>query len=175
MVRVLVSGVAFGICAFMIGRLSEGIAPGFGGVSLVAFALGTLVAPFAAANFEHVTACTLGLGAFVAAWRRRPLLAGLLAGATVDVAYEAALILVILAAYVALQGRRSIVRYAVGVVPGAALLAAYDWLAFGDPWHVSYSYSSASSPPSTRRGSSASTSRTCTPCTSSSTGGAACS
>jgi hypothetical protein len=139
-VRVLSGGIVFILCAFLVGRISEGIAPGYGGASLVAFGLGTLVAPLAAANFEHITAGTLGLAAFALAWRRRPLLAGLAAGAAVDVAYEAGILVVILAAYVALRGRRSLLAYLYGLVPAALLLGAYDWAAFGAPWRISYRY-----------------------------------
>ena len=139
--RVLASGIAFLLAVFLVGRVSEGIAPGFGGVSLVAFGLGTLFAPFAAAGFEHVTAGALGLAAFLLAWRRRPLLAGLVGGTALLVAYEAALIIAILACYiVVLQGGRALLRYVGGVVPGVALLLAYNALAFGAPWHFSYHY-----------------------------------
>jgi len=138
--RVCSSGLAFLLCAFLVGRLAEGLAPGFGGVSLVAFALGTLIAPLAAANFEHGTAGALGLTAFLLAWRRRSGPAGLAAGAAVVVGYEAALIAVILAGYVALQGGRALAGYLLGVLPGAALLGLYDALAFGAPWHFSYRY-----------------------------------
>ena len=143
-VRVLSSGLALIVCAFLVGRISEGLAPGYGGVALVAFALGTLVAPFGAANFEHGTAGTLGLAAFALAWRRRPLGAGLAAGAALDVAYEALIIVAIVGVYVLLtQGRRPILDYACGCLPGAALLGAYNWAAFGAPWHFSYDYKSA--------------------------------
>jgi len=141
--RILSGGLAFILCAFLVGRISEGLAPGYGGVSLVAFGLGTLVAPFAAANFDHVMAGTLGFAAFALAWRRRPLLAGLVAGAALDVEYQAGFVLAILAVYVAVQGRRPLVAYLCGLVPAAALLGLYDWLAFGAPWHLSYRYVSA--------------------------------
>ena len=42
--------------------------------------------------------------------------------------------------YVALQGARALGRYALGLVPGLLLLGAYDWAAFGAPWHLSYRY-----------------------------------
>ena len=95
---------------------------------------------FAAANFDQVPCAALGLGAFVLAWRRRPLLSGLLAGTAVVVEYQAGLILGIVALYVALDGRRAVARYIVGVLPGAALLSTYNWIAFGAPWHLSYKY-----------------------------------
>ena len=43
-------------------------------------------------------------------------------------------------AYVALQGLRPLARYAVGALPGGILLGAYDWGAFGAPWHDPLSY-----------------------------------
>src|SRR5262249_40518362 len=46
LVRVLAVGLPFVLLAFLVGRVSEGLAPGYGAPALVAFALGTLVAPF---------------------------------------------------------------------------------------------------------------------------------
>jgi hypothetical protein len=138
--RVLAGGIAFLVGVFVLGRISEGLAPGYGGAAIVAYGLGMLVAPLAAANFEHVTAGTLGLAAFALAWRRRAVVAGLLAGLALLVAYEAALVIAILAGYVLLQGRGALFRYLLGLLPGAAVLLAYNWLAFGDPWHLSYRY-----------------------------------
>jgi hypothetical protein len=107
---------------------------------MVAYGLGTLVAPLAGANFEHVTAGTLGLAAFALAWSRRPLLAGLVGGAALLVAYDAALIVGIVGLYVLLQGGCALLGYVYGALPGAALLWTYNWLAFGAPWHFSYTY-----------------------------------
>jgi hypothetical protein len=144
LVRVLSVGVAFLALAFVLGRIGEGLAPGFGAVSLVAFALGTLVAAFAVAGFDQVPAAALGFGAFALAWRRRPGLAGLLGGAAILVEYQAAAIVAIVALYVVAVGppRRvaALARYAAGVVPGVAILGLYDWLAFGAPWRLSYRY-----------------------------------
>jgi hypothetical protein len=141
--RVLVSGLALILCAFLVGRISEGLTPGYGGISLVTFALGTLVAPLGAANFEHGTAGMLGLATFALAWRRRPLAAGLVAGAALLVAYEAAMIVAIVSVYALLtRGRRFAAGFAAGAVPGIALLGLYNRLAFGAPWHFSYAYKS---------------------------------
>jgi hypothetical protein len=139
-VRVLAGGLAFLACVFCVGRISEGLAPGYGGAALVAFGLGTLAAPFAAANFEHDTAGMLGLLGFALAWRRRPQLAGLAGGAALLVAYEAAMIVAVVGVYLALQGGWALVNYVRGLLPGAALLWTYNWLAFGEPWHLSYRY-----------------------------------
>ncbi len=139
-VRVLSVGLAFLVCAFLVGRVGEGLAPGFGGIAMVSFALGTLLASLAATSLDGVMAAALGFGAFLLAWRRSPGLAGLSAGAAVVVNYESALILVTLAAFAALRGWRPLVRYLGGAVPGLVLIGAYDWAAFGAPWHTSYRY-----------------------------------
>ncbi len=140
-VRLFASGIPFLLCVFLVGRLSEGLAPGYGAPAMVTFGLGTLVAPLAASGFDHLPAACLGFLAFVLAWRRGPLAAGLAAGAALTTEYEAAAILVIVAAYTALQGRRALFRYAAGAAPGIVLLGAYDWLAFGAPWRNPLSYS----------------------------------
>jgi len=139
-VRLLSSGIAFLACAFLVGRLAEGLAPGAGGAALVSFALGTLAMPFAAANFGHVPAAALGFAAFLLAWRRRPGAAGLAAGCATLVEYQAAAILVAVGAYVAARGLRGVARYAAGAAPGLALLLAYDTAAFGAPWRLPYDY-----------------------------------
>jgi hypothetical protein len=139
-VRVLTSGLAFVLCAFLVGRISEGLAPGRGGAALVTFALGTIVAPLAPTGLAHDSAALLGFGAFALAWRRRPLLAGLAGGAALLVEYQTAAILVLVGAYVLLTGTRRAVPYVAGLVPGIAVLLVYDTLAFGSPWHLSYRY-----------------------------------
>jgi hypothetical protein len=142
-VRLLSSGLAFLLGALLVGRVAETLAPGWGGAALVAFALGTLVEPLAAANFSHVAAGTAAFGAFVLAWQRSYLLAGLAAGAALLIEYQAAAILVVLALYAAVHGGRALAAYVAGVCPGVALLLGYDTAAFGSPWHVSYRYVSS--------------------------------
>jgi len=140
-VRVLSVGLSFLVLAFMVGRVAEGISPGFGGVVLVTFALGSLVAPLAATGFGHVPAAAFAFAAFLLAWARRPLLAGLVAGAGVLVEYETGIALAVVACYLAATaGWRPLRSYLLGVLPGAVLLGAYDWAAFGSPLHLSYRY-----------------------------------
>ncbi len=140
LVRLFGVGTFFVVGAFLVGRVAEGIAPGYGGITLVSFALGTLVGPFGAANFDEVPAGVLGFAAFLLAWRRNPFAAGGLAGAAVAVEYQAAIVAAAVAAYVALIGLRPLLRYLVGALPAALLLGVYDWLAFGAPWRLSYRY-----------------------------------
>ena len=139
-VRVLTSGLAFLLCVFLVGRIAEGVAPGTGAPTLVAFGLGTLMSAFAATGFDHELTAAFGFGAFVLAWARRPGLAGLAAGAAYAVEYQAVAIIVLVALYVALRGLRPVGRYAAGVVPGVAVSAAYSWAVFGAPWRNPHSY-----------------------------------
>jgi hypothetical protein len=139
-VHLIASGLPFLLCVFLVGRVSEGLASGYGGVALVTFALGTEVGSFGIAGFDHVLTATFGLLAFVLAWGRRPLAAGLAAGIAVTTEYEAGALLVLVGAFVALFGSRALSRYALGAIPGVALLGAYDWAAFGAPWRASYRY-----------------------------------
>jgi hypothetical protein len=138
--RVLSAGVAFVLCVLLVGRVAEGLRPGFGGLTLVAFGLGTLMAPFAAGSFDHVPVAVLGFGAFLLAWSGRPLVAGLAAGAACVFEYEAAALALVVGGYAALAGGRALARYAAGLLPGVLLLGLYDWAAFGAPWRPSYRY-----------------------------------
>jgi hypothetical protein len=139
-VRVATCGLALLAIAFLVGRISEGIAPGFGGAALVAVALGTYVAPLAATSFGHVLAGGLAFGGFVLAWSRRYLLGGLLAAAAVDTDYLCALIGIVLVVYALVAGLRPFLRFAAGAAPPFVLLGAYDSAAFGSPFHLSYRY-----------------------------------
>jgi hydrogenase-4 membrane subunit HyfE len=139
-VRLLTSGIAFLLLAFAVGRVSEGIAPGYGSAALVTFALATYVAPLAASTFDHVLAGAFAFGAFVLAWSGRYGLAGLMAGIAATTNYTTGLVAIVLAVYVLLAGVRPLLRYAIGALPPLALLGAYNWAAFGSPFHLSYRY-----------------------------------
>ena len=140
LIRLFTGGVAFVLLVLAVGRVSEGLSPGRGGLVLVTFALATLAGAMAATTFGHVTAAALGFGAFLLGWRGRYGLAGLLAGLAMVVEYQTLIIVAILAVYVALRGLRNFASYAVGVLPGGLLLAGYDRAAFGSPFHLSYRY-----------------------------------
>jgi hypothetical protein len=139
-VHLVVSGIPFLLCVFLMGRMAEGLTPGSGAPVMVTLGLGTMLAPLAVAGFSHVLVACLAFLAFVLAWRRSPFPAGLAAGAALTTEYDAAAILVVLLCYTALQSGRAMLRFAAGAAPGVALLAAYDWAAFGAPWHTPLSY-----------------------------------
>lgn len=140
-VRVLTSGLAFLGCAVLAGRVGESLLPGSGGIVLVTSALGTFASGLAASSFDHLPAAALCFATFVLAWLRRPLGAGLVGGLALLTEYESVAIVAIVGVYVALAGLRPLARFVAGVVPGLVLALAYNWAAFGAPWHNSLSYS----------------------------------
>jgi len=139
-VRLATTGIAFIVLAFLVGRIAEGSAPGYGGAALVAFALGTYVAPLAGTTFDHVLAGSLAFGGFVLAWSGRYVLAGFSVALAVDTDYLCGLVALIVGVYVLLAGLRPLLRFAAGAALPLLLLGAYDWAAFGSPFHLSYRY-----------------------------------
>src|SRR4051794_13856687 len=143
LIRVLTSGIGLLAAAFVLGRAAESLRPGHAAPVVITFALGTLAGPLGVTSFEHVVAAAFGFAAFVVATRRRSLapLPGALAGAAVLVEYQAALIALVVAIYVAVRyGWRWLLGFCAGGVPAAIGLGAYDWAAFGSPLHLSYKY-----------------------------------
>jgi hypothetical protein len=133
-------GLSYLLLVWMIGRVSEGLVAGTGGVALVAAGVGTLLGALAVAPFGHVPAAMLGFAAFLLAWNDRPLAAGLLIGLAVCVEYQAGLIALPLVAYIGLRGARAVGRFLIGLVPGGVALAVYDQVSFGSPLRLSYRY-----------------------------------
>jgi hypothetical protein len=143
LIRVLTSGVGLLAAAFFLGRAAEGLRQGYAAPVVITFALGTIAGPLGVTAFEHDVAAALGFAAFVIAARRPSLvpLAGVLAGAAVLCEYQAALIVLVVAIYVAARyGWRSLLGFCAGGVPAAVGLGIYNWAAFGSPLHLSYKY-----------------------------------
>ncbi len=143
LVRASSVGAALLACAFLLGRVAEGLQPGVGPLAIVLLGLGTLTGALAQVSFEHVPAALAVFGTFVLAWRNRPLAAGLAAGSSLLIEYESGVAVAVIAAYVLLAGARQLARYLVGTIPGVIVLGAYNWAAFGAPWHLSYHYVAA--------------------------------
>ena len=132
------------LLTWLVGRVAEGVAPGAGAPTAVAAALGTVLGPLSGVLFSHVPAACLGFAAYVLAQGRggrRGLAAGALAGALVLVEYQAVLVVLPLAVYIAQrQGVRQLTWFVLGGLPFAVTLAVYDAVAFGAPWRLSYQY-----------------------------------
>jgi hypothetical protein len=145
LIRLWVSGLPFLALVFLVGRVAEGLAPRTGAATAVTFGLGTMLGSLAPTTFGHVPAAVLLFGAFVVATRASSARAwaavGLLAGFAVLFEYPAALAALLVAAYAARRGGvRALAAVGVGAIPPAVSLGAYDQLAFGSPFRLSYSY-----------------------------------
>ncbi len=144
LIRVLTSGVLFLAAVFVVGRLGERLVAGSGAATAAIFGAATLAAPLAPTFFEHDAAAACVIAAFAFAWvgRRGPALAlaGLCAGAAVLFQYATGLIAVALGVYCVCRHGRRVGWYILGAVPPALALGAYNWVAFGSPFHLSYRY-----------------------------------
>jgi hypothetical protein len=143
-IRVGTSGLLFLLAGLLVGRAAEILVEGTGAATFAVFGTGTLAAPLAPTFFEHDAGAFFAIAGFLLAWRQsRPLLlvaAGFMLGAGVLFEYEVGSIAVVVAAYVAVRERRRVGWFVLGGLPPALALGAYDWVAFGSPFHLSYSY-----------------------------------
>jgi hypothetical protein len=133
------------LLTLLIGRTAEGLVAGSGAITAVAAALGTMLGPLGSILFAHVPAACLVFVAFLLATRsesrKATFLAGVAAGFSVFVEYQAVLAVALLALDVAVRfGWRRLGVYVAGGVPGALALGAYNWAAWGSPFRLSYSY-----------------------------------
>jgi hypothetical protein len=136
--------VLFLLAVFVVGRLAEGIVAGTGALTAAVFGVATIAAPLAPTFFEHDSAAALAISAFALLWHgRRPwaiALAGFCAGGAVLFQYATGLIAIVLGVYAAVVHGRRVGWYLLGALPPALALGAYNWSAFGSPFHLSYRY-----------------------------------
>jgi hypothetical protein len=147
LIRIWSGGLALLGLTFLVGRAAEGLVPGTGAVTAATLAVGTMAGSLGATVFGHLPDALALFAALVVGSRAaRPrdwVWVGLLAGVGVLLEYPAALAALVLLAYAALRGRRRAAAWVVaGAIPPALVLGAYDWLAFGAPWRLSYRYTS---------------------------------
>lgn len=143
-IRVFSSGLLFMAAVFVVGRLGELIVAGTGAATAAIFGVGTLATSLAPTFFEHDSAGACAIAAFACAWLARRdraiALAGFFAGTAVLFQYATGLIALVLLAYCAWRFRMRALWFIAGAVPPAVALGAYDWSAFGSPFHLSYRY-----------------------------------
>ncbi len=145
LLRVWTGGLALVGLAWLVGRVAEGLVGGTGAVTAVTLGVGTMAGSLGPTVFGHLPGALALFAAFIVGTRaRRPrdwLSVGALAGIAVLFEYPAALAAAILVVYAALRGgRRAMLATVAGGIPPALVLGAYDWIAFGAPWRLSYRY-----------------------------------
>jgi hypothetical protein len=133
----------------VVARLGDRVAAGAGIVAAVVVGTASLLLPFSQLLFAHLLATALGVSAFALAWREReraasPLLvgaAGVLAGLAVTVDYPLGLVAIAVGLYVLARAEdrlRRALAYAAGLALGVLPAFAFNWWAFGDPFHFPY-------------------------------------
>lgn len=133
--------------AALVARVGEQLEPGFGTISALALATGTILLPYATLLYSHALSALLVFASFVLLFNERlgasrPFrlaAAGVLAGFAVTTEYPNAIAVAALGVYAILRTprvRRG-VAYALGVALGVVPLALYDWWAFGSSVEIS--------------------------------------
>ena len=107
--------------------------------------VGTMMLPHGVNLYAHDLAALLGFGAWmvlepIPISAPRAALGGLLVGAAVLTEYESGIILLVLAGYLIARQRSRVGAYVLGTLGPIGVLAAYQWIAFGAPWHTPSSY-----------------------------------
>jgi hypothetical protein len=157
--RLTTSGLALLLAVFLVGRAAEGLVPRTGAATAATLGVGTLALPLTPIMFGHLSGAAPALAAFLLARAARDrafrlAAAGFCAGLAVLFEYQTALIGLVVAAYVLARTRsiRGLGAFAAGAVPPALALGAYDRLAFGSPFHLSYRYVASQYTESLQRG-----------------------
>jgi hypothetical protein len=138
----IVTAMSCGLCGALIapllylhGRRRMGASPAAALWVAIAIAFGTIVFPYSTVLFAHVSAALFLLIAVIL-FEERPMLAGAAAGMATACFYVcgvAALILVIAAMK---RSRIAALRFVIGGVPFAVLLAIYHQRCFGSPFRT---------------------------------------
>jgi len=143
-IRVATSGLLFLLAGLLIGRAAESLVAGTGAATFATFGTATLAAPLAPTLFEHDAAAFWAIAGFLLVWRqsRRLLLvaAGVALGTGVLFQYAVGTIAIVVAVYVAVREGKRVGWLALGGLFPALALGAYNWAAFGSPFHLSYRY-----------------------------------
>ena len=130
----------------LVRRTVERLEPGLGTAAAVILGLSTLVLPFSALLFAHVPAAALAFLSFSLlfgrdAGRLRVAAAGAAAGLAVSTDLPLAVPALLLGLYAAARSPhvQRLIAFGVGGFAGLLPLLAFDWWAFGSPFHLPYS------------------------------------
>jgi hypothetical protein len=141
------------VLLLLVARCANRLAPGTGTAAAITLGAGTLVLPFSTLYFSHMLSALLSFAAFALVWRERDrvrdglrpwwlALAGALAGLAVVCEYPLAITGAIVGIYALMPRTPGLVRralaYGGGVAAGVTPLLAYQWWAFGSPFHLAY-------------------------------------
>lgn len=137
LVTVLSSGVLGALLAVAVYRYGRrrGVGPPAAFLVALLIGAGTVVVPYSTMLFAQVPSAFFLFLAFMLR-EDRPLLAGLAAGMAGACFYFCIPAAVVLAAFALRHSVRTGVRFILGGVPVAAMLAVYQWICFGSPFRT---------------------------------------
>lgn len=126
-------GACIGPVLYLYGRRRFGTMPptALGVAAVILF--GTVIFPYSTMLFAQVPAALFLLLAVVL-FPKRPLMAGIAAGAALSCFYVCAAAAAIL--FIAACVRRSAARFTIGCLPSVLLMGIYQWLCFGSPFRT---------------------------------------
>lgn len=139
-------GLASAIGVVLFWRAALAMFPGSRGAlpAAVIFGFGTTFLPFATLLFDHNLTAVLLLGSFLSVRNERPFLGGALSGVAALTNYLAGAPGMMFGAWALLRGGRGgwkcAVRFTLGVLPGLAVLLAYNAAALGSPFALNTSF-----------------------------------
>ncbi len=141
----VVSGGALAVTALLVERLARDARLGSPAVAGFATVVATPLLVYGTLLMAHAVAAALLAGTVLAAIQRRPLLAGVLAGALVSTDAVAAAGALVPLAFLGIEALRSrsvttLARLGAGVAAGVFPLFAYQAAAFGSPLTSMYGY-----------------------------------
>ena len=131
----------------LVRRTVERLEPGLGTATAAVLGLGTLVLPFSTMLFAHVPAALLAFLSFALLFGRdaspgRVACAGAAAGLATSADLPLAVPALLVGLYAAARPphARRLAAFAAGGAAGLVPLLAFDWWAFGSPFHLAYSH-----------------------------------
>lgn len=133
------------LCGLMY-LVARTVVPSSAASAALALSFGSLLLVFGTQMYSHVLTALLGFAAWALVrtratplGTRRLLAAGALVGAAVSTEYTAALVGLLLAAWLLRRGVGvRLLWFAAGALPFALGIAAYQWAAYGNPFRTAY-------------------------------------
>ncbi len=138
--------IPFALLLALMRRAAARVSPTHATAVAVALGAGSILMPHSVNLYAHALCALLGFAAYEVVTARplnsrRAAWAGALAGAAVATEYELMIVAVIVGVIVLGHRRPGLVgACAAGAAGPLAILAAYQWRAFGAPWHTPFAY-----------------------------------
>jgi hypothetical protein len=135
----------FALLLALMYAVAASVAPKHALVASAALGFATFLVPHANELYGHVLAALCAFAGWVLVRELRGsngrfVAAGFLSGYAVAVEYHTAIAAAVVAMFLLLRARPRLGWFALGASPAVAVVALYQWAAFGAPWHLAYAH-----------------------------------